>query len=656
MESTGESQPPAGHKTLLVLVIVVIVIIAAGVGAYLLVFAKPANQPPAAAFTYTVEGLTASFDASGSSDPDGVLVGYDWDFGDGVTDTGLSVTHAYAQAGSYNVTLVVSDSAGATGSKAQEVTVTDRPVAKFTVSRDLMTVQVDGSASYALSGATIATYAWQWGDSATGAGVTASHTYAAEGRYTINLTVTDSRSATGSAAHITSVAQRTIDTVMYDFFNVSFGEWWTLRGPVYGDVILSNQFPYISLYPWAGDSTMKEDLFIYTMYRMNVTARNLDAMTLQSPVLLPVFGNPSILGDRVRIQWYMQYLDTARQQALGARGYPVGASFMDGFSNEFDYTLTMDYNSSRRYFNVSGDPAAWWAANTLPGPNKGPLESKWVAWLETMGGTTYAIWSAYQAFYQVIQFDVNATITQNPGGGNTTTLKVLFVSWGQDVLTARWFFWGTGAYPSGTPNGWWGQELGWWEDFRFDGTIYADHTDFTFDTAMAYQFIELALPGPDGQYGTADDEPVWSWYPQLMDYVYSGVQNPRSEMDVYIDPATQLPRTSLNTHPGNKFYGQQYSVDQAYWVWNLRAGETITMVFPKVPIIFHDPYRSHWESSGIPTLVNVTAPMTLRRMTPANVGTWDEVSKTFAMAGPTTMGGAKPYFDGLPRIDLGPKR
>ncbi len=654
---TEESQPPSRRTTLLAIAVVAIVVVAGGVGAYFLLFAPVPNQPPTADFTYTVEGFTVAFDASGSQDPEGRLAGFDWDFGDNVTDTGLAVQHAYAHAGSFNVTLEVFDDVGLRASRTKNVTVEGKPVAKFTVTRDFMTVQVDATASYALAGATIVSYAWVWNDTGTGSGVTASHTYATAGRYTIGLAVTDSRGATGTTTRLASVARTTVDTVMYDFFNVSFGEWWTLRGPTYGDVILNDRFPYISLYPWAGDSTMKEDLFIYSMYRMNVTARNLTAMTLQNPVMLPVFGDPSIMGGPVHVHWYMQYLDTPRQQALIARGFDVRGQYMDGFSNEFDYTLTMDYNSSRRLFNVSGDPAAWWAANTIPGsPDKKGVENRTWDWLVTQGTRTYDVWSAYQALYTVIQLDMNATVTQNPGGGNTTTVKILLVTWGQDILTARWFHWGTASYPNGIANGWSQQELGWWEDFTFDGTLYADHVDFTYDTAMAYQFVELALPGPDGQYGTPDDVPVWSWYTQLNDYLYAGGTNPKSEMEMYVDPVTHEPRTSLCTHPGNKFYGQQYTVDQLYWQWNLSAGETITMIFPKAPVIFHDPYRSRWDASGIPVLSNITAPVTLRRMNPANVGTWDEVSKTFSMAGPFAMGGTPPLYDGLPRIDLAPKR
>lgn len=87
----------------------------------------PANQPPTAAFSSSSEGLTASVDGSGSSDPDGTVTSYAWDFGDGGTGTGVRPTHTYAAAGSYPVTLTVTDDRGATGTVTQPVTVTATP-------------------------------------------------------------------------------------------------------------------------------------------------------------------------------------------------------------------------------------------------------------------------------------------------------------------------------------------------------------------------------------------------------------------------------------------------------------------------------------------------------------------------------------------------
>lgn len=96
------------------------------------------NAPPVAAFTATPVEATAgtpiTFDASGSSDPDGFVVRYHWDFdGDGVyeTDTGGTnrVSRSFPRAGTYRIGLLVSDERGS-AAVAAPVTVTILPPAK----------------------------------------------------------------------------------------------------------------------------------------------------------------------------------------------------------------------------------------------------------------------------------------------------------------------------------------------------------------------------------------------------------------------------------------------------------------------------------------------------------------------------------------------
>ena len=87
-----------------------------------------ANTAPTAAFTATESGLSVTFDAGGSSDGDGSVAGYAWDFGDGQTSsTGPTVTHAYAAAGTYPVTLTVTDDDGARDDVTRDVSVEDVP-------------------------------------------------------------------------------------------------------------------------------------------------------------------------------------------------------------------------------------------------------------------------------------------------------------------------------------------------------------------------------------------------------------------------------------------------------------------------------------------------------------------------------------------------
>ena len=90
------------------------------------------NVPPAAdpggPYTGTA-GVAVSFDGTGSTDPDGTIDSYEWDFGDGASGTGATPSHTYTAAGSYTVTLTVTDNGGASAATTTTATITAEPVA-----------------------------------------------------------------------------------------------------------------------------------------------------------------------------------------------------------------------------------------------------------------------------------------------------------------------------------------------------------------------------------------------------------------------------------------------------------------------------------------------------------------------------------------------
>jgi PKD repeat protein len=89
------------------------------------------NRQPIALFTANETevdvGQAIHFNASESYDPDGYIVKYFWDFGDGTNETGMIVDHAYNEAGNYTVTLTVTDDDGATDPDTDEITVNALP-------------------------------------------------------------------------------------------------------------------------------------------------------------------------------------------------------------------------------------------------------------------------------------------------------------------------------------------------------------------------------------------------------------------------------------------------------------------------------------------------------------------------------------------------
>ncbi len=163
------------------------------------------NAAPVAAFTATASELTGTFDASGSSDADGRIARYSWNFGDGSVATGMTALHTYTQSGTFTTTLTVTDDRGgaASASKSLPVLAPNKPpTAAIAANVAGLTVMADGAGSQDADGKLVA-YRWTFGDGSTAATAAASHTYAKAGTYTVTLSVTDDRG--GVATTSTSV-------------------------------------------------------------------------------------------------------------------------------------------------------------------------------------------------------------------------------------------------------------------------------------------------------------------------------------------------------------------------------------------------------------------------------------------------------------------
>jgi PKD repeat protein len=164
----------------------------------------------AAAFVLTPNPATAFndvlFDASLSRTGVGTaIVSYNWSFGDGTTAGGVTTAHKYP-AGTYTVTLTVTDSNGLTASSSQIIPVQPGivPTAVFVFSpaQPLVgqTVFFNAGQSAAGPGRRIVSYRYNFGDGTTGTGSTRSHVYSVEGAYAVVLTVTDDVGQVGTAA------------------------------------------------------------------------------------------------------------------------------------------------------------------------------------------------------------------------------------------------------------------------------------------------------------------------------------------------------------------------------------------------------------------------------------------------------------------------
>jgi PKD repeat protein len=175
------------------------------------------NMPPTAGFTQTCTAGLCDF-TSTSADTDGSIVDWAWNFGDGTAGgIGANPSHVFAETGTYQVTLTVTDNRGgtATATVPVSVVVPNQPPAAsispscngldctFTsTSRD-----VDGS---------IVDWAWTFGDGEVGSGTRVQHTYPAAGAYPVTLSVTDNDGAQSTArSTVTVVDPSAMPTVAF---------------------------------------------------------------------------------------------------------------------------------------------------------------------------------------------------------------------------------------------------------------------------------------------------------------------------------------------------------------------------------------------------------------------------------------------------------
>jgi PKD repeat protein len=175
----------------------------------------PPNGTPVPSFTFAPSTPLAkadiTFDASLSTDSDGRIVSYAWNFGDGSQASGVVVRHAFDSAGSYSVTLTVTDDRGQSAllSKSVSVAISGAPKADFVVSPSSPSVNekvfFNAATSSAAIGRTIVRYDWDYGSGRQDSGLLVWQIYSQPGTYSVVLTVTDDAGNQGSTSKTVTV-------------------------------------------------------------------------------------------------------------------------------------------------------------------------------------------------------------------------------------------------------------------------------------------------------------------------------------------------------------------------------------------------------------------------------------------------------------------
>jgi PKD repeat protein len=163
--------------------------------------AEPTNNPPVAVFEMPEFALVEEdvfFNAGGSFDPDNDPLSFSWDFGDGSSVAGVTVSHQFADPGTYEVTLTVSDSNlsdSSTSALIVDLPVNSVPVAVIQVGPSNVamageTLYFNASDSYDPDGHPL-NYTWDFGDNSNATGVEVSHSFSEPGVYEVLLVVDD---------------------------------------------------------------------------------------------------------------------------------------------------------------------------------------------------------------------------------------------------------------------------------------------------------------------------------------------------------------------------------------------------------------------------------------------------------------------------------
>ena len=233
------------------------------------------------AFSYTTSGSSLTFDASNST---AVGAQYLWDFGDGTTGTGKTVSHTYSTTGNFNVVLTVTDLCGQTYSLSDIISSCGQPEANWSynivsTSSAGMTVQFFGQNSIGAQN-----YFWDFGDGITNStSALPSHTYSSAGLfYVVTLIVTND---CGNA-----------DTLQSSLQNISVDE-----------LVLES----IKTYPNPSQGELKIELGKLTDTQLNYSVFGLGGQLLLQELGLPSNGILEVDLNRLNSGVYILRLETS---------------------------------------------------------------------------------------------------------------------------------------------------------------------------------------------------------------------------------------------------------------------------------------------------------------------------------------------------------
>jgi PKD repeat protein/KaiC/GvpD/RAD55 family RecA-like ATPase len=334
---------------------------------------NPALSPPVAQFTESANevytGTLIQFNASLSHDPDGTIISYYWDFGDGKNTTGEVASHSYAEDGNYTVVLTVTDNDGLSDGQEGTIHVLDRaPNASFTASSTTaytnQTVTFNATSSYDPDGL-ILSYFWDFGDGTNATDVIVSHAYTHDGVYNVSLTVTDDDNSTDSTISTESIlSPGTTNQAPIAIFNVSAQNVYIGDSVVFNASSSYDPDGTITSYFWEfGDQTNASGVTVSHQYSQcgnytvtltvtdnnefsNVTSLNVNIISWSTAASFTIFPSHPSPGDLIAF-------NSSGSYDLNGTIETYRWNFGDGNTSETSANIITHSYLAPGYFNVT---------------------------------------------------------------------------------------------------------------------------------------------------------------------------------------------------------------------------------------------------------------------------------------------------------------
>jgi len=433
-----------------------------------------------------------------------------------------------------------------------------------------------------------------------------------------------------------------------------------VRTAQYGETIVNDVWPYTiataSASPLtAPDASEDWPWYLWTFYRMDITAERLDNVNTASgvdPIIIPILDKdgyyapapPEVRltwdGGTVSFDWHGDYL--TYQETLDIKngvhyantyyGIPSRSITLpdDGWWFELHGTMTCDLDAAKKFIGVPGvgdlrDEFTALQDGTATGfPDE--IDYAWSTdWnYEGSPDGLYDIYTCYE-YSQDLRL---AKITLDPAStADTLVLRMWTVSWGMEAQMMRYI-----EAMDISPN--W---MSYAEDFSISGTIGLNMANISIDYMACYNMLAWKDPVTGGA--------AWQLYPMHMDYGGNNMQH-----ETYISPynpydpdqVSPTPKAPVWT-PGIVKHGMDLFYMATPMEMDLIAGEMLTVILPSDPMIGYTPYVGTDDGLGtglyqwkIDELQSYSyyGDMTIGTCYPDMSGYYDEPSKTIMIEGP----------------------